>query len=476
MRLLLTLLIASICPAFLSQSDNCGGAVALAVNVACTNTAFAVGEDGTADVTTNGSCFSGSNYSDEWFAVTGTGNSININISGTNRDLTLTAYTSCVSGQVGCTNIPSGSAGTLTFPSTFGVTYLIQIQRTSGNNTANLSGNICATGAPGAPPAGSNITCAVPNPICSGSPIVFTANTGGTDASIANPGNDYDCLFTSPNPSWYYLQIATAGNISIDITAGSDIDFEIWGPFASLPAAVGSCNSYGVPLDCSYSGSAIEQANVAGVTVGQIYVLLVTNYANTVQNITLNTAGGNTATTNCAIVTLSAIFGDVNALETDNGALLSWTTLSEQNTDHFDVMHSTNGNDWVKIGSQIAALNSSELKNYSFLDARLSKGNNYYKIVQYDLDNAMNESKTVSLVSDNRGVSIFPNPSNGLINISSKQTITSVVVNDLNGTIVYSAEASDKGVALKLDHLKKGTYFVNVQTVYIRYVERVVID
>ena len=239
---------------------------------------------------------------------------------------------------------------------------------------------------------------------------------------------------------------------------------------------MGACNAYPAPLDCSYSTAAVEQANALGVVPGQIYVLLVTNYANTVQSITVNTAVGNTATTDCSIVALSASFGDVTALETDNGALVSWFTYSEHNTARFDIMHSTNGTEWTKIGSETAALNSSELKNYAFTDTRMSQGNNYYKLIEYDLDNTTYESKTVSLYRDNRGITLYPNPTNGLVNISAQQTITNVQVNDLNGTMVHSTQANDKGVVLNLNQLKKGTYFVNVQTTYNRFVERIVIE
>ncbi len=49
----------------------------------------------------------------------------------------------------------------------------------------------------------------------------------------------------------------------------------------------------------------VEEANASGVQVGEVYVLLVTNYANIVQNITLAPAAGNTAETDCSVVTCS---------------------------------------------------------------------------------------------------------------------------------------------------------------------------
>ena len=93
--------------------------------------------------------------------------------------------------------------------------------------------------------------CADMDPICTDVGAAFTANTGTTSEA----GNDYGCLSTQPNPSWYYFEIATNGNIDMSLTAPSDIDFIIWGPFTDLAAAQASCGTMGSApaneVDCS---------------------------------------------------------------------------------------------------------------------------------------------------------------------------------------------------------------------------------
>lgn len=143
--------------------------------------------------------------------------------------------------------------------------------------------------------------CADMEPICTDAGVSFTANSGGPNASTIDPGNNYDCLFTSPNPSWFYLEISDAGNVDMSLTAPSDIDFIIWGPFNSLTAAQNSCGSMTNVVDCSYSATANETPQITNAQVGQVYVLLVTNYANTVQNISLTQTGG-TGGTDCTIL------------------------------------------------------------------------------------------------------------------------------------------------------------------------------
>ena len=143
--------------------------------------------------------------------------------------------------------------------------------------------------------------CSSLEPICTDVGVSFTAQSGLFDASTINPGNNYDCLLSQPSPTWYYLEIATSGDILMNLNAPSDIDYIIWGPYNSLAEAEANCNSYGNVVDCSFSFTNDEYPQILGAATGQVYVMLVTNYANVVQNITLTQTGG-TGSTDCSIV------------------------------------------------------------------------------------------------------------------------------------------------------------------------------
>ncbi len=167
----------------------------------------------------------------------------------------------------------------------------------------------------------SNTNCANMTGICTNTGLSFTANSGVPDASTSNPGNDYGCLGSSPNPAWYYLEISQSGSLSMTLSAAQDIDFIMWGPFPNIVNAIANCNSYSaadiVPnlpngcggffgptctqQGCSYSASNIETPSINNAIAGEVYVLLVTNYANVVQNISLVQSGG-TGGTNCNIL------------------------------------------------------------------------------------------------------------------------------------------------------------------------------
>ena len=159
--------------------------------------------------------------------------------------------------------------------------------------TASIS---CGTPPPTPPPPSTN--CNQAQPFCTGTSYSFPAATGST--SPAGPA--YGCLGSQPNPVWYYLQVQNPGAINITAQAPSDIDFILWGPFASATAPCLTGLTAGTIVDCSFSGSATEYVDIpATAQAGQIYILLITNYANVTQNITFSQTAG-IGTTNCQIL------------------------------------------------------------------------------------------------------------------------------------------------------------------------------
>ncbi|MCH2223866.1 MAG: T9SS type A sorting domain-containing protein [Crocinitomicaceae bacterium] len=333
--------------------------------------------------------------------------------------------------------------------------------------------DICVS-EPAGPPL--NIACDVPDPICSGTPITFTAQSNGTTASTVNPGNNYDCLSTTPNPSWYYLEIDTGGDIAIDITAGQDIDFALWGPYANIPAAVAACNAYPTPIDCSYSTASTEQANVTGVVPGEVYVLLVTNYAAVTQTISLNEAGSNTATTDCSI--LSVTFGTLEGKRTSENVLVEWSTVTEDNNNYFVVERSYDGGTWSAIDVVNGAGNSTNELFYSSIDRNAQNGIVYYRIKQFDFDGSIKTSDIITVTDPlNADIHLFPNPAKEKMHISVSDFFTDVQITDIRGNIVLENNYSwIKQTTLDVSTLSNGLYYVNIIMDSGVQTERVVIQ
>lgn len=142
--------------------------------------------------------------------------------------------------------------------------------------------------------------CNSAEPFCtSGGPMTFPASTTTT----APPGPNYDCLGSQPNPAWFYLQIDAAGNIVLDLdnSAGVDIDFICWGPFASAAAGCAS-GLTGSSVDCSFSAASTETCTINGALPGEVYILLITNFSGMPTNIFFDDNSSSTGTTDCAIL------------------------------------------------------------------------------------------------------------------------------------------------------------------------------
>lgn len=181
-------------------------------------------------------------------------------------------------------------------------------------------------------------TCETALPFCAAgvSGVTFPASV---NQPPAQSGPDYGCLFTQPNPAWYYLQISQAGNLDILIQGtitsppgpGQDVDFICWGPFSSL---AGICNSLtaSFSVDCSYSGSFTETLNIPNGQVGEYYIVLITNFANVQQNIVFTQYAG-TGATNCALLSAassSICSGSTGTIVANNVSNLQNPTYSIQ--------------------------------------------------------------------------------------------------------------------------------------------------
>jgi len=155
---------------------------------------------------------------------------------------------------------------------------------------------------------GQGADCLGAEPFCTGSPITFPA---GINNGTGQAGPDYGCLLTTPNPAWYYMEMATNGNLDIEITNsnGEDIDFILYGPFVDQTSPCTALLTAGNTEDCSYSTSATEIANIVGGIAGEFYLMMITNFSNNTTDITFADLPSSTATTNCAIVCPTVEFG-----------------------------------------------------------------------------------------------------------------------------------------------------------------------
>ncbi len=126
-----------------TQGDDCSGAVTLTVGTTCTTTGFSNNENGQPETgTPNPSCLSGTESSDVWYSFIGDGTTLQVAVSNLTESATVAVWTNCpATTQVACMNATTSNA--MSFATTLGTTYYVQIIRTSGGSTTNQSGDIC---------------------------------------------------------------------------------------------------------------------------------------------------------------------------------------------------------------------------------------------------------------------------------------------------------------------------------------------
>ena len=132
---------------------------------------------------------------------------------------------------------------------------------------------------------GQGPNCLGATPICSSAPTTFTSIVGGTVPA----GNNYGCLGAQPNPSWFTLTVGTGGSVAVNQTGPCDQDYAVWGPFNTLSAACAGLTA--APVSCNFSTASGNSFTLTG-TVGQIFIMLLTNYGGCSGTVTISEAAG----------------------------------------------------------------------------------------------------------------------------------------------------------------------------------------
>ncbi|HZF99593.1 MAG TPA: proprotein convertase P-domain-containing protein, partial [Chitinophagales bacterium] len=244
---------------------------------------------------------------DVWFTATvpASGSIVFDSQTGTMTDGALAVYTGTCGSLtlVGCDD--DGSANGL-MPSltvtalTPGSTVYIRFWEWGNNNNGTFG--LCAqSGQAPCTASNTNTNCTSADPFCTGLPYNY-CNT--TNVASLGGGGMYGCLGSTPNPAFYYLNVATSGpmNFTISQTAntggGIDVDYIIWGPFTSQAAMCTGASATNI-VSCSYSTAAVENASIPNAVAGQWYMVLITNFSNQPGSVQFSqTSGSGTASCN----------------------------------------------------------------------------------------------------------------------------------------------------------------------------------
>ena len=146
---------------------------------------------------------------------------------------------------------------------------------------------------------------------------------------------------------------------------------------------------------------------------------------------------------------------------------LEWQTASETNCDFFTIERSKDGISWTPILNINGAGNSLSTINYENFDNNPLNDVSYYRLKQTDFDGKFTYSETRIIVIGNMSnhIKIWPNPSNGFINIQSNELrfsefkIYNSIGHDVSQKIIYLNQ-SEKEVLIDISMLKNGLYYI----------------
>ena len=61
-------------------------------------------------------------------------------------------------------------------------------------------------------------------------------------------------------------------------------------------------------------------------------------------------------------------------------------------------------------------------------------------------------------------MNVYPNPTNGVLNINSKSSIITINITDLNGRLIQASNQNNNQVAINVENLQSGIYLLKITT------------
>ena len=285
-----------------------------------------------------------------------------------------------------------------------------------------------------------NNLCAGADPFCTDNGMyMFPA---GVNAGEGEDGPDYDCLYNTPNPAWYYMRIATPGSFTIHMYSEPpvDIDFCCWGPFDDPVAPCPYGLTHSKVVDCSYEAYATENCIIpSGAQTGEYYLLVITNFSNQTCNINFSKTAG-VGTTDCSILP---------PLVDNDGPYCTGETIHLTGNAPTGAVYSWEGpNGWTADGQEVSLPNATPAMTGSYtctivLNGQTSSADTYVEVndpptavAQADPNDVTYGTATTLSSSQTTGSYRFQwEPADKVVNPDSCTTLTVPLIEDTRFTL-----------------------------------------
>ena len=149
---------------------------------------------------------------------------------------------------------------------------------------------------------------------------------------------------------------------------------------------------------------------------------------------------------------------------------IKWNTASEINNDYFTVERSKDAIQFSTLVNVPGSGNSNSEKNYAAKDNSPYNGISYYRLKQTDFDGKFEYSDIVAVdfLTDEYGISIYPNPSTNelTIEISGNKVLVNFEIINSIGVVVYQGILNQK-MTIQTSSFAAGIYVIKFANDYV---------
>jgi len=167
------------------------------------------------------------------------------------------------------------------------------------------------------------------------------------------------------------------------------------------------------------------------------------------------------------------------ALKKNNLHEINWSTSMEQNLRQFEVLYSSDGNDFKTIGT-VPATNSITSKDYRYNHLIPAGGNAWYRLKTLDNNGKTEYSAIIKLGGESGSpITVFPTVvRNGILNIRLNKPFRKLQLVDMNGRLLRTKIPGQATGLITMDigNIAKGTYILKCSSNDAEVLRKIVIQ
>jgi len=161
---------------------------------------------------------------------------------------------------------------------------------------------------------------------------------------------------------------------------------------------------------------------------------------------------------------------------------LKWETASETNSHYFEIEKSTDLVNFTSIGKVTSAGTTTQHSYYDLIDHEPFEGVSYYRLIQVDFNGSTTVYDPISInnvESSELKWNIWPNPSEGVINLSLSNKIDAkecdvTIINSLGNIVKTMKIDPNNKIQLDMEDLPAGVYSILITGNNIRFSSKII--